>query len=132
MKFSPKQYAEALYDSISKVKPSDQDKVLDNFVSVLAANGDLKLYDNIAEEFHKLELKEKGVTQATVTSAKGLNADNEKRIIKELNDLVKGKVELKKKIDENVIGGVVIQLEDTLIDASVKRSLQDLKNNLEN
>ena len=46
--------------------------------------------------------------------------------------MVKGKVELKKKIDENILGGVVIKMDDTLIDASVKRSLEDLKKDLSN
>ena len=130
MKFTAKQYAQALFDSITSTNPKDQENVLDNFVEVLAQNNDLKLFDQISEEFHKLELKEKGKIQAEVTTATPLTPSSEKNLIHELNELVKSQVELKKRVDENIVGGVVIQIEDTVIDASVKKSLEDLKNNL--
>jgi F-type H+-transporting ATPase subunit delta len=41
-------------------------------------------------------------------------------------------LELKKKIDESLIGGVTIKVDDTLIDASVKSQLDKLKNTLSN
>jgi F-type H+-transporting ATPase subunit delta len=130
MKYSVKQYAEALYDSVGGTHPKDQEKVLDNFVKILVQNNDLRLFDQIADEFHKLELAAKGKTQAEVTSAEPLTPHSEKQLIEQLNHLVKGDVELKKKVDKDLIGGVVVRLEDTVIDASVKRNLEDLKNNL--
>lgn len=130
MKFSAKQYAQALMDSLESVGPKDQDRVLDNFAKVLAENNDLRMYEAIEEEFHKLELQKKGIKQVEITSARPLSHQNEKEIIEELNQLVKGKVELKKKVDEQLIGGVVIQMEDQIIDVSVKNQLDQLKNNL--
>jgi F0F1-type ATP synthase delta subunit len=41
-------------------------------------------------------------------------------------------VELKKKIDENVIGGVVVKVDDQMLDASVKNNLAQLKKELTN
>ncbi len=131
MKHTVKQYAEALHDTLNSTAPKDIDTVLDNFVKVLAASNDLKLFPEIEEELHRLDLKAKGKTLAHVTSASTLSPESEKNIVNQLNDLIKGKVELKKKIDKDLVGGVVIQMEDTLIDASVKKSLQDLKTNLE-
>jgi F-type H+-transporting ATPase subunit delta len=52
--------------------------------------------------------------------------------ISELNALVGKNLELKKKIDESLIGGVTIKVDDTLIDASVKSQLDKLKNTLSN
>jgi F-type H+-transporting ATPase subunit delta len=130
MKFTPKQYAQVLYETLSSTNPKDHDRLLDNFAAALAENNDLRMYPVIAEEFEKLELKEKGITVANVTSAKPLTKDTERHLIKELNSYIHGKVELKKKVDEQVLGGVIIQMEDTLIDASVRRSLDELKNNL--
>lgn len=130
MKFSSKQYAEALYDSLEGTDPKEIDLVLNNFVEILAANNDVKLYPQIEEEFHKLELAKKGSKLAQVTSARPLSKENERDIISELNKLVKGDVELKKKIDEKILGGVVIRLDDQLIDASVKNQLEELKEEL--
>ncbi len=130
MRFSAKQYAQALMDSLQDTGPKDQEKVLDNFVKLLAENNDLRLFDQIEQEFHKMDLAAKGIKQVEVRSAHPLNKENEKAILDELNKLVKGKVELKKEVDERLIGGVIIQMEDQVIDASVKNQLEQLKDNL--
>jgi F-type H+-transporting ATPase subunit delta len=132
MKFSPKQYAQALMDSLEETDPKHAELILDNFVSILAANNDLRMYDEIASEFHKIELKKKGIKQAEVISAKPISKENEQMILQELNKLVKGHYELKKKIDEQLIGGVVIRIDDQMIDASIKNELEELKEELTN
>ncbi len=130
MKFDAKQYAQALFDSLEGTDPKDVDLVLNNFVEVLALNNDTKLFPQIEEEFHKLELAKKGAKLAEVTTAHPLSKENERDIIQELNKIVKGDVEIKKKIDEKLIGGVVVRLDDQLIDASVKKQLEELKDEL--
>jgi F-type H+-transporting ATPase subunit delta len=130
MRFSAKQYAMALVESLEGTAHKDQDKILDNFVQVLAENNDLRMFDEISGEFHKLELAKKGIKQVEVTSAAPLNHENEKAIIQELNKIVKGNLELKKKVDESLIGGVVIRMEDQMIDASVKNNLEQLRKDL--
>jgi F-type H+-transporting ATPase subunit delta len=130
MKVTPKQYAEALLESLENVSAKDQDLVVNNFAQVLADNNDLRLFEQIAEEFHKLELKKKNVQLVELTSARPLSRENERDILDKLNKMVKGDIELKKKIDEKLIGGVVIRMEDKIIDASTKNSLEQLKNNL--
>ena len=130
MKFSARQYAQALYEAVASTSSKDLNQVLDNFVKVLVENNDLRLFDEIAKEFHKTELKSKGVTEAEVISARPLNAENEKQILDVLNEYVKGKVELRNNLDENLVGGVVIQVDDLMIDASVKNGLEQLRNEL--
>jgi F-type H+-transporting ATPase subunit delta len=118
-------YAKALYDSIHEVRPEDQDKVLDNMVKILAQNGDLGLFDQIEEEYKRLESGSQGIRQVEVSSAHPIHS---KELIKDLNKIVGDKVQIKEKIDEDLIGGVVVRVDDTLIDASVKNSLKHLKN----
>ncbi len=130
MKFTAKQYALALFESLESTK--DHNQVLDNFVTVLAENSDLKRFEEIAEEFHKLELEKKGIKQVEITSAHPINKENEHAIIEQLNKLVKGDIELKKKVDENIIGGVVVRMDDKMLDASVKNNLDKLKRELSN
>src|SRR5437763_1124724 len=130
MRYSPKQYAQALAESLQESNPKDESQILDNFAKVLAENNDLRLFDQIAEEFHRLELAKKGIKQVEVTTARPMNKENEQAIVQQLNKLVKGNFELKKKLDEQLIGGVVIRMEDQMIDASVKSNLEQLKKNL--
>ncbi len=119
------EYAQALYEAIHEVRPEDHDKVLENFVKILGQSGDIGMYDQIEEEYKKLEGAAKGIKQVTITSAHPVNS---KQLVKELNDIVGDKVEVKEKIDQSLIGGVVVRVDDTLIDASVKNSLNNLKN----
>lgn len=131
MKYSAKQYAQVLLEVASSASPADLDKVLNNFVSVLAENNDLRLFDKIAEEFHKKDLEKDGIKTVEVTSVQPLNRENERQIIEALNKYVKGKVELRKNLDESLVGGVLIQADDLLFDASVKKSLERLKKDLQ-
>lgn len=131
MKFTAKQYAQALHGALVETQPKDLDLVLDNFVKLLAENNDLRLFDQIASELHKNDLEKKGIKQAEVASAHPLNHENERHILEVLNRYVKSKVELKKKLDENIVGGAVIQVDDLMIDASVRKSLEQLKKSIE-
>jgi F-type H+-transporting ATPase subunit delta len=130
MKLTSTQYAQALFDAVSETAPQDHDKVLDNFVKILAQNGDLGKYEEIDNEFRKLKLESQGIKEAEVTLAK--EAQMNHTIIEELNKVVKGKLEIKQKIDASIIGGVVVRVDDTLIDASVKTQLKNLNQNLKN
>ena len=125
-KFSPTQYAQALYDSIAETAPKDHDLVMDRFVKLLAANGDLGKHTEIENEYKRLENKAKGIAEVDVTFAQEHNT----KLLSELNDIVKGKAEYKTKIDDGIVGGVIVRVDDTLIDASVKTQLNDLNSQL--
>lgn len=128
MKLTPAQYAQALYDAVHETANKDHDIVLDNFVKILAANGDIPKQPEIEAEYHRLEMKEKGIKQGEIIFAKEHNP----KILDELNKVVDGKVEFKTKLDEGIVGGVVIRVDDTLIDASVKTQLDNLNRELKN
>ena len=128
MKFISQQYAQALYDAVHETNPKDHDVVLDNFVKILARNGDLGKHAEIEKEYKLLEMKEKGISEATVTVAKDVEINS--TIIAELNKVVGNKVEIKKQVDQGIIGGVVVRVDDTLINASVKTQLENLNQRL--
>lgn len=130
MKLTAQQYAKTLFESLQDTSPGDHEKVLDNFVEALVMNNDVKMFEDISLEFEKLDKGKKGIRIAEVTSAQPLEKHTEKEIVEQLNKMVGSSVELKKKIDERILGGVVIKVDDTLIDASVKKSLEELKNDL--
>ncbi|MBI4050243.1 MAG: ATP synthase F1 subunit delta [Candidatus Doudnabacteria bacterium] len=130
MKFTTRQYAQALFSAISEVSTADHDKIINNFAAILQKNGDLGLVDRIEEEFRAIDRESKGIKLAEVTTAHTLTEEEEKRLVQKLNDYVKGEVEIKKRLDEGLIGGVMVKIGDELIDGSVKRQLQDLKDDL--
>lgn len=128
MRITSSQYAAALLDAVHQTSEKDHDKVLDNFVKVLAQNGDLSKYTEIEAEYKRVEREARGIKEAQVTVAREMEINSV--LINSLNEIVGGKVEIKKKIDEGIIGGVVVRVDDTLIDASVKDQLNKLNQSL--
>jgi F-type H+-transporting ATPase subunit delta len=128
MKISPQQYAQALLEAVSETSAKDHDIVLDRFVMVLKQNGDLEKYSEIEAEYKKLRLQNQGIKQAEVTFARDIELNQ--GLLNELNKIVSGKAEFKKKIDDNLIGGLVVKVDDTLLDASVKTQLENLNQQL--
>jgi F-type H+-transporting ATPase subunit delta len=127
-KFTSKQYAQALYEAVHETNAKDHDVVLDNFVKILAQAGDLNKYPEIEKEYHLLEMKEKGISSAEVTIAKDMEINS--ALINQLNEIIGGKIDIKKKVDEGIVGGVVVRVDDTLIDASIKTQLENLNSEL--
>ncbi len=128
MKFSVKQYSEALYQTLAETKPSDADKVINNFIRILNQNGDLHYYETIIQEYENYDRDQKGIKEVEITTASTVKLNS--TLVKELNDILESNIELKQKVDESLIGGVVVKIEDTLIDASIKGQLNKLKNRL--
>ena len=127
-KLTPKNYAQALYDAVHETAAKDHDLVLDNFVKILAQNGDLGRYGEIETEYHLIEMEQKGIKQANVTVARDMEMNS--GLLDQLNKIVGGKAELKKQVDSSLVGGVVIKIDDTLIDASIKTQLKNINNTL--
>jgi F-type H+-transporting ATPase subunit delta len=128
MRLSPKQYAQALHEAIVQTNPKDHGNIMEKFVKVLHQNGDLGKYDEIEAEYKKLELSESGIREVDVTFARDIEMN--KSIVGELNKIIQGKVEYKTNMDDGLIGGVVVKVDDTLIDASVKGQLDKLNQSL--
>ena len=130
MRYTPKQYAQALYEALHDTKDADHDKILDNFANLLAKAGDLGKFSEIEEAFVEHEKTVKGIKTAEVTAARKLSDSEQDNLVHELNDYLGSKVELKHKIDKGIIGGVIIKVDDTLLDASVKTHLNNLNQSL--
>src|SRR3989344_3613409 len=118
MRITSQQYAQALYEAVHQTKDTDHDLVMDRFVKILSQNGDLGKHAEIEQEYKIIEMREKGISQADVTTARNLEINS--TLMKELNEIIGNKVEIKSKIDEGIVGGVIVRVDDTLIDASVK------------
>jgi F-type H+-transporting ATPase subunit delta len=128
MAFSVAQYAQALYESLEGTKPADHDKVIDNLVGILKKNNDLKKFKEIVQNFERINLERTGSTRAEITTAHEVKID--KSVIESLNKLAGKDIEVKHTVDETLIGGVLIRMDDTMIDASVKGQLKNLKKTL--
>jgi len=123
MKYSPKQYAQALFESLKEEK--DVDSIFKNFCSILLRNNDLKLLSKIIEKIEEIDKEERGVVEVKLASTKKL----EQEIIEKLRKLIKN-AEIKEEIDPSLIGGLKIQIGDLLIDGSIRAKLNKLRQSL--
>ena len=128
MKITPQIYAAALYQSLEQVSDQDTDTVLDNFAKLLAASGHLDFLDDIEESFLRYEQEQKGKKTVAVTFADPEQSTS--KIMSEINKILGKNTVLSQQVDKGLIGGVVIETEDELIDASLRTSIKKLKDEL--
>src|SRR4051812_35827703 len=128
MKFSHKQYAEALYESFHDTAAKDHDKIIANFIEVLKSNGDLTEYERIVAVYELYDREQRGVKEVEITTARDMEIN--RGMLQQLNEITGKDIEVKRKVDSRLIGGVIVRVDDTLLDGSIKTQLENLKRNL--
>ena len=101
-----------------------------SFFKLVFAKGRSIAMAEIIEAFVEMFRKEKGIQVVEMTTAVPISLELKQSILKSLTDinmLKDKKIELKEKVDESIIGGMVVQIEDKLFDASIKHDLQFIK-----
>lgn len=132
MKFSPKQYSDALYELLEMANEEQVSDVLKEFIKLLDQNGDIKKIDQILDIFESDWDKKEGVVKAEVTSVYGLSDE----LIDVLKNYVSSKTDAKSinfqyKEDEELLGGLVLRYQDKVLDLSLKKNLGDLKESIQ-
>jgi F-type H+-transporting ATPase subunit delta len=101
--------------------------VTTSLVSMVVGTGRARDLPAIIDELVKRSAAEASREVAEVRSAIELTDDQKQRLAAALEASTGKKVELKVIIDPSVLGGIVAQVGDTVIDGSVKTSLAQLK-----
>ena len=95
----------------------DVDPMIKNFCSLLAEKERLPLFEEIAEAFGKLLDEAWGVVRGKLLT--GILARLEKQTSKQ--------IALKFEVDPSILGGVVLQVGDNVLDASLRAQLAILR-----
>ncbi len=101
-----------------------------NLVNLLTINNRLDEFENIADSFNVLYVKRKGIIEARITSAAPISNDLETEVVKYLESIKRGQINLTKKIDKRIIAGFVLDFDDTQFDASAKKKLNKMQKQL--
>lgn len=83
-----------------------------------------------AHEYSRLVDEHRGLADATVTSAVPLSEQQESALLEKLQQMSGRTIRLQSRIDENLLGGLVVRLGDKFIDASVATQLQGIREKL--
>jgi len=103
-----------------------------NLLVILADNRRLSLLPIIAREVEAHLARESGTVPVMIATARKLSAADQKKIGADIKKAVGADVSMQTYVDETLIGGVVIQIESTLIDGSIKTKLDKLERELTN
>ncbi|PKU86926.1 ATP synthase subunit O, mitochondrial [Dendrobium catenatum] len=103
--------------------------VTKNFLVVLAENGRLKYLERIAQRFVDLTMAHRGEVKVIVTSVIPLPEQEEKELKQTLQNILgAGKtVKLQQKIDPRILGGLVIEFDQKVLDMSIKTRAKQME-----
>ena len=98
-----------------------------SFLKILCTSGHIRFFPDCVEEYSKMYRESKRTADVKVTSAVELTDDEKERIVAKVRKLVGGDCEIRYSVDPSLIGGAVIETENAVIDGSLRKSLQEMK-----
>ncbi len=101
-----------------------------SFVLLLIKKARINLLTEIGREFEKLLEEHKGLIKARVTTAVDIENDYKELLVRKLEDITGKKIRLVHRINKKIIGGIIVQLNNKVIDRSVRFQLSTLKHDL--
>jgi F-type H+-transporting ATPase subunit delta len=104
--------------------------LIQKFLGLLNEKGRLNILSEIAAAFADLLDQQQGNIEVDVTVAHKLGDDQLESVRKAVSDALKRKAVVKQDIDESIIGGIVLRVQDQLIDGSVRAQLAAMRQKL--
>jgi F-type H+-transporting ATPase subunit delta len=124
--FSPYFSSEEKKDGIGKVVDG-ADEHFQRFLELLAERHRMPALFRIRREFDEMWAEENKLLPVTITSAVELDEKMAKDIGKRIEEQTGQSVELTTKVDPNVLGGLVMQVGNMVMDATVRSRLERLR-----
>lgn len=101
-----------------------------NFIFALNLRKRVILVKEIAQEFEKELDRLKNITHVGVTSAIELNEDRKEDIKSKISSKLKKEITVNWDVDDGIIAGLVLNIDETIVDNSVRHKLEDISKNI--
>ena len=98
-----------------------------NFVSILAIRNLVHLVPRVLEEYGRLLDAHRGIERGEVVAAVPLNDEQQRRVSEILENVVGTNVRLAIHVEPSVIGGLIVQIGDRVIDGSLRTRLEEMR-----
>ena len=125
-KHSNRQFARALYEITEDLPKKDLPEAVAQFAAVLQKHNKLKKADFIIEEFINYSKKQAGIKTIVIESAFAV----EHAAINKIKKVFGENSDITETINKNLLGGIRVKVDDMIYDASLKKQLSRLKNQL--
>ena len=100
---------------------------LQNFIDFVVEKNRVEILTEIFQEFLNLVDKKNNLARARITTAIELNEQQKQNMENELQSKTGRKISADYKINENIIGGFIVNINDVVYDASVKHQMNLLR-----
>ena len=124
--FSPYFSSQEKKDGIRKIVDGADERFL-NFLELLAERHRMPAIFRIRRAYDALWREENKLLPVTVTSAVELDEGLVDGLGKRIEEQTGKKVELTSKVDSDVLGGLVLQVGNMVLDASIRNRLEQLR-----
>ncbi len=108
------------------------EKLSMSFIELITKNKREYLLIEIAEAYIYLLKKHQNIVPVSIRSARKLEKGTLNEILNKMKSQVEGDFELSEEVDESLIGGFIVRMDDKQIDASVLTQLNRMKQELAN
>jgi len=105
----------------------DADPAIVNFLETLLERHRMPVIFRIRDEFQRLWDAENKLLPVEVTSAVDLDAATGKSIGERIGEQTGQRVELTSRVDPSILGGIVLRVGNSILDASIKHRLDQLR-----
>jgi F-type H+-transporting ATPase subunit delta len=124
------------------IRPSKKTEILDNLlekdvheltlslIKLVVKHGRERFIPAIARVFIHNTMKHNGITESVLTTAVKVDQGIKKQVSDLVASTFNTKVDLKDYIDDTIIGGFILKVDDNYIDASIRNKLRKIKKEL--
>ncbi len=106
------------------------DKIMGNFLNLLVQKKRAEILPEIAVAYQTMVDDAKNISHGNVISAIELSGELKDKVQKILEKLTGKKVTLTTSVDQSIIGGIIAQVGDLVLDGSIKTQLAGLKDSI--
>ncbi len=106
---------------------TDGDEFVVNFLKLLIENHRMPAIFRTRREFDRLWQQENKLLPVTVTSAVALDQATVDQIGARIAEQTGRKVDLSAAVDAEILGGIIVRVGDSILDASIRNRLEQLR-----
>jgi F-type H+-transporting ATPase subunit delta len=124
--FSPYFSTEEKIDGLHKAVSGADDAVM-NFLELLLEKHRMPVIQRIRREYDALWREENKLLPVQVTSAVELDEETVRSIGDRISEQTGRNVDLNAKVDPDIVGGIVLRVGNSILDASIRNRLEQLR-----
>ena len=109
---------------------SGADAIVVNFLKLLAEKGRAAEIEDVGEELDALVAQEQRILDVEITTAHELPEEYFAQVVARIQEASGRKVQAERRVDPDLIGGIVLQAGSMRLDASVRGRLERLRHEL--